>query len=200
MLSIIDYLLPPLAYCFGSVSSAIVVCRVMGLTDPRSAGSHNPGATNVLRIGGWPAAAITLIGDVLKGLIPILAARGLTDNTLILSLVGAAAFLGHLYPVFFGFKGGKGVATACGVFLGISGVLTLILMAVWLTMAVLFRYSSLAALTTATLAPLLVLWLLPDPWLLTMSLLIMALLFWRHRGNITRLLTGTESKIKLKSS
>ena len=121
----------------------------MGLTDPRSIGSHNPGATNVLRIGGKTAAVITLIGDVLKGLIPVLVARELTASTLTVSLVGAAAFLGHLYPVFFGFRGGKGVATACGVFLGISGVLTLILMAVWLTVAVLFRYSSLAALTAA---------------------------------------------------
>ncbi len=196
----IDYFLPPLAYCFGSVSSAIMVCRVMGLTDPRSTGSHNPGTTNVLRIGGKTAAVITLIGDVLKGLIPVLVARELTASTLTVSLVGAAAFLGHLYPVFFGFRGGKGVATACGVFLGISGVLTLILMAVWLTVAVLFRYSSLAALTAATLAPLIVLWLLPDPWLLAMSLIIAALLFWRHRENITRLLAGTESKIKLKSS
>ncbi len=196
----IDYLLPPLAYCFGSVSSAIAVCRVMGLTDPRSAGSNNPGTTNVLRIGGWLAAVITLIGDVLKGLIPVLVARELTAGTLTVSLVGAAAFLGHLYPVFYGFRGGKGVATACGVFLGISGVLTLILMAVWLIVAVLFRYSSLAALVTAILAPLMVLWLLPDPWLLAMSLVITILLFWRHRENITRLLTGTESKIRLKSS
>ena len=105
----IDYFLPPLAYCFGSVSSAIMVCRVMGLTDPRSIGSHNPGATNVLRIGGKTAAVITLIGDVLKGLIPVLVARELTASTLTVSLVGmAAAFLGHLYPVFYGFKGGQG--------------------------------------------------------------------------------------------
>ncbi len=194
----IDYLLPLLAYCFGSVSSAIVVCRVMGLTDPRSTGSNNPGTTNVLRIGGWPAAAITLIGDVLKGLIPVLVARELTDGTLIVSLTGAAAFLGHLYPVFFGFRGGKGVATACGVLLAISGVLTLILIATWLAVAVLFRYSSLAALTAAALAPVMVLWLLSDPSLLAMSLIITTLLFWRHRGNITRLLAGTESKIKLR--
>ncbi len=151
-----------------------------------------------MRIGGWPAAAITLIGDVLKGLIPVLVARELTDGTLIVSLTGAAAFLGHLYPVFFGFRGGKGVATACGVLLAISGVLTLILIATWLAVAVLFRYSSLAALTAAALAPVMVLWLLSDPSLLAMSLIITALLFWRHRGNITRLLAGTESKIKLR--
>ncbi len=194
----IDYFLPLIAYFFGSISSAIVVCRVMGLPDPRNTGSRNPGATNVLRIGGRRlAAVITLISDALKGLIPVLVAAEWTDNTLIVALAGAAAFLGHLYPVFFGFRGGKGVATACGVFLGISGVLTLILVAIWLAVAVLFRYSSLAALTTATLAPLLILWLLPDPWLLAMSLIITALLFWRHRENITRLLTGTESKIKL---
>ncbi len=196
----IDYFLPPLAYCFGSVSSAIIICRLMGLTDPRSTGSHNPGATNVLRIGGKKAAVITLIGDVLKGLIPVLVARELTASALTVSLVGMAAFLGHLYPLFYRFKGGKGVATACGVYLGASGVLILILFIVWMTVAVLFRYSSLAALTAATLAPLIVLWLLPDPWLLVMSLIIAALLFWRHRENITRLLAGTESKIKLKSS
>ncbi len=196
----IDYFLPPLAYCFGSVSSAIIVCRLMGLTDPRSTGSHNPGATNVLRIGGKKAAVITLISDVLKGLIPVLVARELTASALTVALVGMAAFLGHLYPLFYRFKGGKGVATACGVYLGASGVLILILFIVWMTVAVLFRYSSLAALTAATLAPLIVLWLLPDPWLLVMSLIIAALLFWRHRENITRLLAGTESKIKLKSS
>ncbi len=196
----IDYFLPPLAYCFGSVSSAIMVCRVMGLTDPRSIGSHNPGATNVLRIGGKTAAVITLIGDVLKGLIPVLVARELTASTLTVSLVGMAAFLGHLYPLFYGFKGGKGVATACGVFFGTSGVLTLILFIVWLTVAVISRYSSLAALTAAALAPLIVLWLLPELWPLVMTAFITALLFWRHRENITRLLAGTESKIKLKSS
>ena len=195
-----DYLLPPLAYCFGSVSSAIVVCRVMGLTDPRSAGSHNPGTTNVLRIGGWPAALITLLGDVLKGLIPVVAASEWGAGASTVALTGVAAFLGHLYPVFFGFRGGKGVATACGIFFAISGALTLILIAIWLSVAVLFRYSSLAALATAALAPLLVAWLLPDPWLLVMSVIIAALLFWRHRGNIARLLAGTEGKIKLKSS
>ena len=172
----------------------------MGLTDPRSIGSHNPGATNVLRIGGKTAAVITLIGDVLKGLIPVLVARELTASTLTVSLVGMAAFLGHLYPLFYGFKGGKGVATACGVFIGTSGVLTLILFIVWLTVAVISRYSSLAALTAAALAPLIVLWLLPELWPLVMTAFITVLLFWRHRENITRLLAGTESKIKLKSS
>ena len=124
----------------------------------------------------------------------------LTDSTLTVSLVGMAAFLGHLYPLFYGFKGGKGVATACGVFFGTSGVLTLILFIVWLTVAVISRYSSLAALTAAALAPLIVIWLLPELWPLVMTAFITVLLFWRHRENITRLLAGTESKIKLKSS
>ncbi len=153
-----------------------------------------------MRIGGWPAAGITLIGDVLKGLVPVLLARELAGGAPTVALVGTAAFLGHLYPVFFGFRGGKGVATACGVFFAISWTLTLLLMAVWLSMAVLFRYSSLAALSAATLAPLFVLWLLPDPSLLVMSLIICTLLFWRHRSNICRLLAGTESKIRLTSS
>ncbi len=189
------YFLPVLAYCFGSFSSAIIVCRLMGLPDPRVSGSNNPGATNVLRIGGKKAAAITLIGDVLKGLVPVLIAKILTSNPIIISLVGAAAFLGHLYPVFFGFKGGKGVATATGVFIGLSWILTLVLLVIWLGMAVVFRYSSLAALTAAALAPVIVLWLLPGLPYFLLALVIAIFLFWRHRENISRLVSGKESKI-----
>ncbi|MEM7194610.1 MAG: glycerol-3-phosphate 1-O-acyltransferase PlsY [Pseudomonadota bacterium] len=192
-------LLPVLAYLFGSISSAVVVSKLMGLPDPRTAGSNNPGATNVLRLGGKKAAVITLIGDVLKGLIPMLIARMLSDSSLTLALVGLAAFLGHLYPVFFGFKGGKGVATAAGVFIGLSSFLVLILLAVWLVIAVTTRYSSLAALVAAAAAPFLVLAVLPGLPLFLMALIIAVMLFWRHRENISRLLSGNESRINLKS-
>ena len=190
-------IMPLFAYGFGSISSATIVCRLMRLPDPRNSGSNNPGATNVLRIGGKKAALITLIGDMLKGLLPMLSAKMLTDNAAVIALVGMATFMGHLYPVFFGFKGGKGVATASGVFMGLSGSLTLVLLAIWLGMAGLFRYSSLAALTAATLAPFIVLWLLPSLPFFLLTLVIAILLFWRHRANIVRLLSGEESKITL---
>ena len=190
--------LPLLAYLIGSISSAIVVCRIMGLPDPRSSGSNNPGATNVLRLGGKKAAIITLIGDVLKGIIPVLIAKAMTDSSWIIALSGLAAFLGHLYPVFFGFKGGKGVATAAGVFIALSGILTLLLLGIWLVIAFLTRYSSLSALIAAAVAPFLVLFLLPGTGFFIMAVIIAVLLFWRHRANIQRLLAGEESKINLK--
>lgn len=191
----LNFILPILAYCFGSISSAIIVCRIMQLPDPRTSGSKNPGATNVLRVGGKKAALITLISDLLKGLLPMLIAKMLTDNETVIALVGVAAFMGHLYPVFFGYKGGKGVATAAGVLLGLSWPLTLMLLAVWLCVAVLFRYSSLAALSAAALAPVFALWLLPGLPFFLLALVIAVSLFWRHRANIARLLRGEESKI-----
>ena len=191
----IIYLLPILAYCFGSICCAIIVCRMMGLPDPTTSGSNNPGATNVLRIGGKKAAIITLLGDVLKGLIPIIIVRWITDDPVIIALSGIGAFLGHLFPVFFGFKGGKGVATAVGVFAGVSWWVTLILFGVWLAVAVLFRYSSLAALTAAATAPILTYILIPEIPYTILSAIIALLLFIRHRENITRLIGGNESKI-----
>ena len=188
--------LPLLAYLFGSISSAVIVCRAMALPDPRASGSKNPGATNVLRIGGKKAAVITLAGDALKGLIPVLAAGALSDHSVVVALAGAGAFLGHLYPVFFAFKGGKGVATAAGVFAGLSVTVSALLVLVWLAAALVFRYSSLAALIAAAVAPLLTLWLLPEPGYFVMSLVVAALLFWRHRENIRRIKTGAESKIR----
>ena len=188
-------LLPLLAYLFGSVSSAILVCRMMGLPDPRTTGSRNPGATNVLRIGGKKAAALTLAGDVLKGLIPVLITRAVTSDPGVLSLAGLGAFLGHLYPLWFGFQGGKGVATAIGVLLGLSPLLALALVATWLLMAAAFRYSSLAALTATALTPLYSLWLLPGRPYLLFTLALAALLAWRHHENIRRLLAGEEKKI-----
>ena len=196
MLAII---LTALSYLFGSVSSAIIVCKVMGLPDPRSSGSNNPGATNVLRIGGKKAAAITLLGDVLKGLIPVLIVKMVSEDAMIVSLAAGAAFLGHLYPVFFGFRGGKGVATASGVYLGLSWQLTLVLLGVWLVVAVLFRYSSLAALIAAAVAPVVVYFLLPGTPYLVLTVVIAILLFWRHRENIKRLASGSESRIRLGS-
>lgn len=193
------YLFPIGAYLIGSISSAVLVARIMGLEDPRRAGSRNPGATNILRIGGKAAAAITLLGDVLKGAIPILATRVFTADSLILSLVALAAFLGHLYPIFFGFKGGKGVATALGVYLALVPWLALAMAVTWLLMAVAFRYSSLAALTATALSPLYV-WLIePDPIYLALCIVLAAFLFWRHRPNIHNLINGTENRIGKKN-
>lgn len=190
--------LPLLAYLFGSVSSAVVVCRVMRLPDPRSLGSRNPGATNVLRFGGKKAAAVTLAGDFLKGLLPVLAARALEADAAITAATAGAAFLGHLYPLFFRFRGGKGVATAAGVFAGLSVALLAALLTVWLAAALLTRYSSVAALTAAVAAPAVMAWLLPGPEFLALAAGMVALLFWRHRGNLRRLMAGEESKIKLR--
>lgn len=184
-----------IAYLAGSISTAIIVCRLMGLPDPRAEGSRNPGATNVLRFGGKKAAAITLVGDLLKGLLPVLLARlaGVDDTGL--ALTALAAFLGHLYPVFFGFEGGKGVATAFGVILGLSYPVALAALATWLLMAFAVRISSLSALTAAALTPLYG-WLFKLPGGYIVAVLIMVvLLVWRHRSNIRHLLAGTEDKI-----
>ncbi len=183
------------AYLFGSFTSAVVVCRILGLPDPRSQGSGNPGATNVLRHGGKKAAILTLLLDMFKGLLPVLLARVFTDDAWILGTTGLAAFLGHLFPLFFNFKGGKGVATGFGVFLAWAWPMALAVLAVWLTMAALFRYSSLAALTAATLAPVFM-WLLHGSWVLTVCSGILAIiLIGRHHSNIRNLLSGKEDKI-----
>ncbi len=182
-------------YLFGSISAAILTCRAMGLPDPRQDGSGNPGATNVLRLGGKKAAAITLAGDLLKGLIPVLIARLLSAETAVVALVGLVAFLGHLYPVFFSFHGGKGVATAFGVILGVSPVVAACAFGTWLAVAVVTRLSSLGALTASVLAPGF-LWFFNAPSAYIAAVAIMAvLLLWRHRSNIQRLLDGSESRI-----
>ena len=193
-----------LAYLIGSLSFAIIVSKAMGLKDPRSFGSKNPGATNVLRSGSKGAAVATLLLDGLKGWLPVVLMKwfggdyGLGDGTV--AAVGLAAFLGHLYPVFFQFKGGKGVATAAGVVLGISWVLGLATLATWLIVAFFSRYSSLASLAAAVFAPLF--YLLGDrgAWYVDKSITVMlvaisALLLYRHRENINKLLKGTESKL-----
>jgi glycerol-3-phosphate acyltransferase PlsY len=193
------YLLPVLAYLFGSISSAIVVARAMRLKDPREVGSGNPGATNVLRYGGKLAAILTLAGDVLKGVIPVLIARALTSDPLALALVALGAFLGHLFPLFFGFKGGKGVATALGVWIALNPWVGLLMIVTWVAMLAMSRYSSLSGLTAAALAPLYVAWLEPGvPYLVSM-LVMSVLLFYRHRSNIRKLIAGEESKVGGKS-
>lgn len=191
----LPYLLPLLAYLTGSISSAILVCRSMGLPDPRASGSRNPGATNVLRIGGKKAAALTLAGDMLKGLLPVWLASLLTPDPTTLSLCAFAAFLGHLYPVYFGFGGGKGVATALGATFGLSWVTGLLVATTWLAVSLSLRISSAAALTAFALAPLYI-WVIRGNPVYAATLAVMALmLFWRHRENIKRLLKGEEPRI-----
>ena len=193
-----------LAYLLGSLSFAVIVSRCMGLKDPRSYGSNNPGATNVLRSGSKLAAVATLLLDGLKGWLPVVLVKwfghdhGLGDGTL--AAVGLAAFLGHLYPVFFQFKGGKGVATAAGVLLGVDGLLGLATLATWVIVAFFSRYSSLAALAAAVFAPLYYLlgdraaWYV-DKGILLAIFVISVMLVYRHRDNITKLLKGTESRL-----
>ena len=191
------YLLTIAAYLLGSISTAIITCKLMGLPDPRTVGSNNPGATNVLRHGGKKAAAITLAGDLLKGLIPVLIGRLLGLNYNELMAVGVGAFLGHLYPIFYGFKGGKGVATAIGVFLGVNIWAGLSFVATWLIMAKGFKISSLAALIATALSPLFF-WHFTQhhPWPTIGAAFMAILIFWRHRSNIRNLLTGKEDKIQ----
>jgi glycerol-3-phosphate acyltransferase PlsY len=185
-----------LAYLLGSLSSAIIVCRLMGLPDPRTEGSNNPGATNVLRIGGKKAAALTLAGDSLKGVIPMVACHLLDVPVLVFALAGLAVFLGHLYPVFFGFQGGKGVATALGVQFGLYWPIGATVGLVWLLMAKVVKISSLSALVAMGVAPLAVWYFWPAAELVAMQLVTSAILFWRHRSNIRNLLSGTEGRIK----
>jgi len=183
------------AYLIGSLSAAIIICKLTGLPDPRTQGSHNPGATNVLRIAGKKTAAVVLLGDILKGLIPLAIARAFEVEDHILAAVGLAAFLGHLYPIYFGFHGGKGVATALGILLGLAWPIALAVVITWLFIAKMFHISSLAAITAAVTAPLYTWLLLDSTPLLVMVCVISALLLWRHRTNIQRLLNGTEGKI-----
>jgi glycerol-3-phosphate acyltransferase PlsY len=198
-----------LAYLVGSLSFAVIVSRVMGLNDPRTYGSKNPGATNVLRSGSKAAAVVTLLLDAAKGWLPIALVHqfgppyGLDDGTV--AMVGLAAFVGHLYPVFFGFAGGKGVATALGVLVGVHWVLALAAGVTWLLIAFFFRYSSLASLAAAVFAP--VYYVFGDgvAWAMDKSILaavtaMAGLLIWRHAENMSRLVKGTESRLGKKSA
>jgi glycerol-3-phosphate acyltransferase PlsY len=199
-LALIDLALIVAAYLLGSISSAIIVCRLMGLPDPRTEGSNNPGATNVLRIGGRKAAAITLLGDSIKGLVPVLLCHLFGRGPEVLALAGLAAFLGHLYPVFFGFKGGKGVATALGVQFGWHWLIGLAVAGTWLFMAKVALISSLAALISMALAPLVVWLIWPAAELVAAQVVITILLFWRHRSNIRNLIQGSEGRISHKET
>jgi glycerol-3-phosphate acyltransferase PlsY len=193
-----------LAYLLGSVSFAVVVSRAMGLADPRSYGSGNPGATNVLRTGNRRAAVLTLIGDAAKGAVAVALAKAVAQRygfgDAVLAGVGLAAFVGHLYPVFHGFQGGKGVATAAGVLLALSPWLGLATLATWIAIAVFFRYSSLAALVAAVFAPAYYALLGGVDAVLAVLVAMGALLVWRHRANVAKLLAGTESRIGAKKS
>jgi glycerol-3-phosphate acyltransferase PlsY len=189
-----------IAYLIGSLSTAIIACKLTGLPDPRGQGSGNPGATNVLRFGGKKIAIIVLLGDMVKGLLPVLTVSLMGASSLVIALTAAAAFLGHLYPVFFGFKGGKGVATALGAILAISWLAGLTVLAVWLLVAFTLRYSSLAALCASVTAPLIVWLYRPDIALLIMMIGMSALLVYRHQSNIQNLLQGKESRIGQKKA
>ncbi len=186
-------------YLLGSVACAVVVCRALGMPDPRAGGSGNPGATNVLRLHGKLAAVLTLAGDLLKGLLPVLLARVMDAAPWVVALTGMAAFAGHIFPVFFGFRGGKGVATIVGVLLGIHWVLGAAFAGTWLLMAALFRYSSLAALTAAALTPVYAWLLLKQPTFVVALGVLAATLIWRHRSNISNLISGKEEKLQLGS-
>ena len=181
------------AYLLGSISSAILLARIMGFPDPRSQGSKNPGATNVMRIAGKKAAFFTLVGDCLKGLIPVVVGRLVGVEPLVLALVAFAAFAGHCFPVFFGFQGGKGVATAIAGTVGFDWVAGAILVAVWLVFAKVFRISSLAAIISFCALPTLIYWRGEDLAVTGVFATMSLILIWRHRGNIRRLLAGTES-------
>lgn len=182
------------AYLIGSLSSAVMLCKVSGLPDPRTQGSGNPGATNVLRMGSKKLAAMVLLIDVLKGVIPVLIGRMLGFDINILALIAFFAFLGHLYPVFFQFKGGKGVATALGAFLALSPLLAGAALLTWIVIFMVSRISSLSAITAAALTPVYALWLIEMEFARWVILFIALLLLWRHRGNIQRLLAGEEKK------
>ncbi len=197
------WLLIPFAYLIGSISFAVVVSKCMRLPDPYSYGSGNPGATNVLRTGNKRAAVFTLLGDALKGWLAVVIARvvlgesELTQGTAAWILCGVviAVFLGHLYPLFHGFKGGKGVATACGILFGINLILGLATLATWLIVAFFLRYSSLAALAAAVFGPIYFVFLFGfEPMAIALTV-VCGLLIWRHRSNIRNLINGTETRI-----
>ncbi|MBU3601752.1 glycerol-3-phosphate 1-O-acyltransferase PlsY [Polynucleobacter sp. AM-25C3] len=199
----LDLLLIPIAYLIGSISFAVVVSKCMRLPDPHSYGSGNPGATNVLRTGNKLAAVLTLVGDALKGYLAVMLARVLLGDESLTSTLGSwvlcgvviAVFLGHLFPVFHGFKGGKGVATACGILFGINWILGAATLATWIIVAMFIRYSSLAALAAAVFGPVYFVFLFGFQPMGIALLVVCFLLIWRHRSNIQKLLNGTESRI-----
>jgi glycerol-3-phosphate acyltransferase PlsY len=187
-----------LAYLMGSICSAIIVCRLFSLPDPRSEGSKNPGATNVLRIAGKQYAALVMVADILKGTIPVLIAKALGAEHITVAFTCLAAVVGHMYPLFFEFKGGKGVATAIGALLGFHFIVGVLVAATWLLVAKFTRYSSLASIIAITLAPFYGLLIIRDFGISPPLFFITILVLYKHKNNITRLLDGTEPKFKLK--
>ena len=187
-----------IAYFLGSASAAIITCKLMGKPDPRTQGSQNPGATNVMRYAGKKAAAITLLGDLLKGLVPIAIGHYFDLSWGWLALIGMAAFLGHLYPIFFGFQGGKGVATALGVYFGLNPIVGAVVAITWLIAALLFNISSLSALIATLLAPLYFFWVTGSMDLFLGLVVITVFIYWRHRSNIMNIIDGTEGRISKK--
>ncbi|WP_105900717.1 glycerol-3-phosphate 1-O-acyltransferase PlsY [Vibrio gangliei] len=196
-MSILALIMIILAYLLGSISSAVLICRMCQLPDPRQQGSKNPGATNVLRVGGKAAAVGVLVSDILKGMIPVWFSYYLGIEPLMLGFIGVAACLGHIYPIFFHFKGGKGVATAIGTMAPIGFDLTGMLMATWLITFFTTRYSSLAAIVTTLLAPFYT-WLVKPQYTIPVAML-SCLIIFRHYANIKRLIDGSEPKVKSKS-
>ena len=204
----LDLLIIPIAYLIGSISFAVVVSKCMRLPDPHSYGSGNPGATNVLRTGNKLAAILTLMGDALKGYFVVILAQALlgddslslTVNSWLLCGVIVAVFLGHLFPIFHGFKGGKGVATACGILFGINWILGAATLGTWMIVAIFMRYSSLAALAAAVFGPIYFVFLFGFQPIAVALLIVCLLLIWRHRSNIQNLLNGTESRIGSKKA
>ena len=188
-----------IAYLIGSISSAIVVSKLLGLPDPRTSGSKNPGATNVLRLGGKKAAALTLLGDVLKGTIPVAIAVLLLEPAAVAAAL-LGAFLGHLYPLYFGFVGGKGVATAIGAYLGLNILVFVGVGIIWLLVAAVSRYSSLSSMLAMLSAPVFAWLFVGDPIVVAAAVVIFVFVVIRHRTNIERLLAGNENKIKLTKS
>jgi acyl phosphate:glycerol-3-phosphate acyltransferase len=187
-----------LAYLMGSICSAVIVSKLCSLPDPRQEGSKNPGATNVLRLAGKQYAAIVMLADVLKGLIPVLIARLVSNDPITVGFTALAAVLGHMYPIFFEFKGGKGVATAIGALLGFQFILGIVVIATWLLIAKFLRYSSLASIVSITLAPIYSVFIIGSPNAVPPLLLITLFILYQHRNNITRLMDGTEPHIQFK--
>ena len=194
----LPFLLVVASYFIGSASAAIITCKLMGKEDPRSQGSKNPGATNVMRFAGKKAAAFTLIGDLLKGLVPVVIGHALGLPWGWLILVGIAAFLGHLFPVYYGFKGGKGVATALGIYFGLNPIVGAVIGITWLISSLVFNMSSLSALIACLLAPLYFFWVTGSIDLFIGLVVITVFIYWSHRGNIMKIIEGTESKISKK--
>jgi len=188
-----------LAYLLGSLNFAIILCKATGVSDPRQEGSKNPGATNVLRLGGKKLAAFVILGDILKGVVPVLLAKVCGIENTALSIVALAAVLGHIYPVFFKFEGGKGIATMLGAILALSFSVGLVLVITWVLIAALSRFSSLASIISAILLPLYLLFF-SEPYYVLPMLILSAIILIRHRTNIQRLIKGTEPKLGKKSA